>query len=40
MQIHETVLRDIVDIASGLSSEAEPLKGIFSRNINWFQFIY
>lgn len=31
MQIHETVLRDIVDIASGLSSEAEPLKGIFSK---------
>ena len=28
--IHETVLRDIVDLASGISSETEPLRGIFS----------
>ena len=28
--IHETVLRDIVDLASGISSETEPLRGVFS----------
>ena len=30
MQLHETVIRDIVDVISGISSETEPLKGIFS----------
>ena len=29
-QIHETVLRDIVDVISGINSETEPLKGIFT----------
>lgn len=29
-QIHETVIRDIVDVISGLNSETEPLKGVFS----------
>ena len=28
--IHETTLRDIVDLASGINSETEPLRGIFS----------
>jgi len=31
MQIHETIIRDIVDVATGLSAEGEPLKGIFNK---------
>ena len=30
--IHETVIRDIVSVISDISSEAEPLKGLFANN--------